>query len=56
MLSAGDKGPSISWMYPMQDLMKDWRRWRIEERVVAVLVFGFVMSTPLAFAVISQLH
>jgi hypothetical protein len=41
----------------MQDFMRDWRRWRVEERVVAVLVFGFIMSAPfvpLVFAIVTE--
>jgi len=30
----------------MQDFVRDWRRWRVEERVVAALVFAFVISAP----------
>jgi hypothetical protein len=51
MLSGGGRGPPFGGTHSMQDLMRDWRRWRIEERVVAILVFGLVMSTPLVFAI-----
>jgi hypothetical protein len=38
----------------MQDLVRDWRRWRFEERITAVLIFGLVMSMPFAFAMLAQ--
>jgi hypothetical protein len=30
----------------MQDFVRDWRRWRVEERIIAALVFGFVIGAP----------
>jgi hypothetical protein len=45
--SAGD--------HAMHDVVRDWRRWRFEERITAVLIFGLVMSVPFAFAMLNQL-
>jgi hypothetical protein len=39
----------------VQDLVKDWRRWRLEERITAILIFGLVMSVPFAVAMLNQL-
>ena len=39
----------------MQDFVKDWRRWRVEERVIATLVFGFVISAPFVPLVVEML-
>jgi hypothetical protein len=40
----------LAWETPMQDLLRDWRRWRIEERVVAVLLLALALVTPILLA------
>jgi hypothetical protein len=38
----------------MQDLMRDWRRWRIEERIAAILLCCLAMAAPLVFTIVAQ--
>jgi hypothetical protein len=40
--------------YAMQDILKDWRRWSFEERVIAILICSLVASVPLAVAFLTQ--
>jgi hypothetical protein len=45
---------ALSWGYAMQDIIRDWRRWSFEERVIALLICGIVASVPFAFALLAQ--
>jgi hypothetical protein len=38
----------------MQDLLRDWRRWRIEERVVAIVLVALALVMPILFALAAQ--
>lgn len=55
MVFPGGIAPLVAGTHAMHDLVRDWRRWRFEERVIALLIFGAVMSVPFAFAVLNQL-
>jgi hypothetical protein len=35
----------------MRDFVRDWRRWTIEERVVAVMIVLGLVGLPLALAI-----
>jgi hypothetical protein len=38
----------------MQDILKDWRRWSFEERVIAILICGLAASVPFAVAFLTH--
>lgn len=56
MLSGSGMRRFFAWMRSMRDLMRDWRRWRFEERVMAILIMGSAIGLPLAFAIAAELR
>jgi hypothetical protein len=38
-------------MFPMQDFLRDWRRWTMTERVAAIMIALGLIGLPLTLAI-----